>query len=55
MGGGSPTQPRFAIRGVSTSDFGVGTDPAVGVYVDGIYARAPARPCWRSMTSAGSR
>ena len=38
VGGGSPTQPRFAIRGVSTSDFGVGTDPAVGVYVDGIYA-----------------
>ena len=35
---GSPTQPRYAIRGVSTSDFGVGTDPAVGVYVDGVYA-----------------
>jgi len=38
VSGGSPTQPRFSIRGVSTSDFGVGTDPAVGVYVDGIYA-----------------
>ena len=38
VGSGSPTQPRFAIRGVSTSDFGVGTDPAVGVYVDGVYA-----------------
>lgn len=34
----SPTQPRFSIRGISTSDFGVGTDPAVGIYVDGIYA-----------------
>ena len=35
---GSPTQPTYAIRGVQTSDFGVGTDPAVGVYVDGIYS-----------------
>lgn len=35
---GSPTQPRYAIRGIQTGDFGVGTDPAVGVYVDGIYA-----------------
>ncbi len=34
----SPTQPRYTIRGVTTSDFGVGTDPAVGVYVDGVYA-----------------
>ena len=34
----SPTQPRFEIRGIRTSDFGVGTDPAVGVYVDGVYA-----------------
>lgn len=38
VGSGSPTQPRYSIRGISTSDFGVGTDPAVGVYVDGIYA-----------------
>ncbi|MFC4314316.1 TonB-dependent receptor [Steroidobacter flavus] len=35
---GSPTQPKYQIRGIQTSDFGVGTDPAVGVYVDGIYA-----------------
>ena len=35
---GSPTQPNYKIRGVNTSDFGVGTDPAVGVYVDGIYS-----------------
>ena len=34
----SPTQPRYAIRGISTGDFGVGTDPAVGVYVDGVYS-----------------
>ncbi|MEM9706032.1 MAG: TonB-dependent receptor [Pseudomonadota bacterium] len=38
IGSGSPTQPRFRIRGIVTSDFGVGTDPAVGVYVDGVYA-----------------
>jgi iron complex outermembrane receptor protein len=35
---GSPTQPHFTIRGISTSDFGVGTDPAVGIYVDGVYS-----------------
>ncbi|MEY2920002.1 MAG: hypothetical protein RL261_1307, partial [Pseudomonadota bacterium] len=32
----SPTQPRIAIRGISTVDFGIGTDSAVGVYVDGV-------------------
>src|ERR1044072_2420204 len=36
--GDSPTQPRYQIRGIQTGHFGVGTDPAVGVYVDGIYA-----------------
>jgi len=35
---GSPTQPKYKIRGIQTSDFGVGTDPAVGIYVDGVYA-----------------
>ncbi|GHF15432.1 hypothetical protein GCM10017044_06980 [Kordiimonas sediminis] len=35
---GGVTQARYEVRGVETSDFGVGTDPAVGVYVDGIYA-----------------
>ena len=30
-------QPRYSIRGIGTSDFGVGADPAVGVYVDGVY------------------
>ena len=38
ISGDSPTQPRYQIRGIQTGDFGVGTDPAVGVYVDGIYA-----------------
>ena len=32
-----PTQPSFELRGISTDDFGIGTDPAVGVYVDGVY------------------
>jgi iron complex outermembrane receptor protein len=35
---GSPTQPRYQIRGIQTGDFGIGTEPAVGVYVDGIYS-----------------
>ncbi|KRG70192.1 hypothetical protein ABB29_07295 [Pseudoxanthomonas dokdonensis] len=35
---GSPTQPRYAIRGISAGDFGIGTDPPVGVYVDGVYS-----------------
>jgi iron complex outermembrane receptor protein len=30
-------QPSYSIRGIGTSDFGVGADPAVGVYVDGVY------------------
>jgi iron complex outermembrane receptor protein len=34
----SPTQPRYTIRGISTDDFGIGTDPAVGVYIDGVYS-----------------
>ncbi len=36
--GSQPTQPNYELRGVSTSDFGIGTEPAVGVYVDGVYA-----------------
>src|SRR5690606_26458494 len=32
-----PTQPSFRLRGVETSDFGIGTDPAVGIFVDGVY------------------
>lgn len=33
-----PTQPAFNIRGITTSDFGIGADPAVAVYVDGVYS-----------------
>ncbi|WP_158882684.1 TonB-dependent receptor [Rhodanobacter sp. L36] len=33
-----PTQPRYELRGISTDDFGVGTESAVGVYIDGVYA-----------------
>ncbi len=31
------TQPNYSIRGITTDDFGVGSDPAVAVYVDGVY------------------
>ncbi len=31
------TQPKYYIRGIGTDDFGIGADPAVGVYFDGIY------------------
>ena len=34
----SVTQPSFTIRGVATDDFGIGTDPSVGIFVDGIYS-----------------
>ncbi|MEM1110996.1 MAG: TonB-dependent receptor [Pseudomonadota bacterium] len=30
-------QPRYKIRGIGTDDFGIGADPAVGVYQDGVY------------------
>lgn len=33
-----PTQPAFNVRGITTNDFGIGTDPAVAVYVDGVYS-----------------
>lgn len=33
----SATQPRYTIRGITTNDFGIGSDPAVGVYQDGVY------------------
>ena len=38
VSGEQPTQPNYQMRGISTDDFGIGTDPAVGVYVDGVYA-----------------
>lgn len=31
------TQPRMALRGIGSSDFGIGTDSPVGIYVDGVY------------------
>ena len=34
----STTQPIFEIRGISTNDFGVGTDPSVGIFIDGVYS-----------------
>ena len=36
--GSQPTQPSYQLRGIGGSGFGIGTDPAVGVYVDGVYA-----------------
>jgi iron complex outermembrane receptor protein len=35
--GSQPTQPNFTLRGIGTGDFGIGTDAAVGVYMDGVY------------------
>ncbi|WP_438864742.1 TonB-dependent receptor [Neptunicella sp.] len=34
----SKTQPKYDIRGIKTNDFGIGADPAVAIYVDGVYA-----------------
>jgi iron complex outermembrane receptor protein len=33
-----PTQPSYELRGIGGSGFGAGTESAVGVYVDGVYA-----------------
>ncbi|ROS05758.1 iron complex outermembrane receptor protein [Sinobacterium caligoides] len=35
---GQVTQPNFVIRNIGTSAFGIGTDPAVGIYIDGVYS-----------------
>ncbi|HSB96352.1 MAG TPA: TonB-dependent receptor [Spongiibacteraceae bacterium] len=35
--GEQPTQANYALRGIGTTDFGIGTDAPVGVYVDGVY------------------
>ncbi|MFC5741474.1 TonB-dependent receptor [Dyella tabacisoli] len=32
-----PTQPTYRLRGIETNDFGIGTDSAVGIYVNGVY------------------
>lgn len=34
---GSANQVKIKIRGIVSNDFGVGSDPAVGVYIDGVY------------------
>ena len=48
-------QPEYRIRGIGTSDFGVGADPAVGVYIDGPRRRAasvcPIRTASRNSVS----
>ncbi|WP_028102167.1 TonB-dependent receptor [Pseudoduganella violaceinigra] len=31
------TQPSMSLRGIGTSDFGIGTDAPVGIYIDGVY------------------
>jgi iron complex outermembrane recepter protein len=33
----SQTTPRIVVRGISTEDFGVGSDPALGIYIDDVY------------------
>lgn len=35
--GNQATQPNFGLRGIGTSDFGIGTDAPVGVYANGVY------------------
>ena len=36
--GEQPTQPGYTLRGISVSDFGIGTDSPIGIYEDGVYA-----------------
>jgi iron complex outermembrane receptor protein len=38
VSGEQPTQPNYSLRGISVSDFGIGTDSPIGVYEDGVYA-----------------
>ena len=38
IGADQPTQPTYELRGIATSNFGVGTESAVGVYINGVYA-----------------
>jgi len=37
VNGDQATQPNFGLRGIGTSDFGIGTDSPVGVYENGVY------------------
>jgi len=38
VSGEQPTQPGYTLRGISVSDFGIGTDSPIGIYEDGVYA-----------------
>jgi iron complex outermembrane receptor protein len=38
VSGEQPTQPGYSLRGISVSDFGIGTDSPIGIYADGVYA-----------------
>ncbi|HET6552201.1 MAG TPA: TonB-dependent receptor [Dyella sp.] len=38
IGADQPTQPTYELRGIATSNFGIGTESAVGVYINGVYA-----------------
>ncbi len=38
VSGEQPTQPGYSLRGISVSDFGIGTDSPIGIYQDGVYA-----------------
>jgi iron complex outermembrane receptor protein len=37
VSGEQPTQPGYSLRGISVSDFGIGTDSPIGIYEDGVY------------------
>ena len=50
-----PTQPTFKLRGIQTDDFGIGTDPAVSVFVDGVYGGAVVASSCLSSTLSASR
>ncbi len=38
VSGEQPTQPGYSLRGISVSDFGIGTDSPIGIYEDGVYS-----------------
>ncbi|HXA47278.1 MAG TPA: TonB-dependent receptor plug domain-containing protein, partial [Burkholderiaceae bacterium] len=38
VSGDQPTQPNYTLRGLGATDFGIGTDAPVGIYIDGVYA-----------------
>jgi iron complex outermembrane receptor protein len=37
VSGDQPTQPNYTLRGLGATDFGIGTDAPVGIYIDGVY------------------